>query len=523
MNNKYKKVIIIGAGPAGLTAAYELLRKGYKVKVFEESTVVGGISKTVTYKGNRMDMGGHRFFSKSLKVNEWWNTMMPMQGSPSKDDILLKRKVPLYKGGPDPEKTDNVMLTRNRVSRIFFDGKFYDYPISLKLDTFRNMGLKNTVKCGISYVVSACRKLPESNLENYYINSFGKKLYSMFFENYTENLWGRHPRDIDASWGAQRTKGLSVAGIIKNVFGKALHKKNRHINTSLVESFKYPKLGPGELWEITASKVEELGGIIKKESKVIRLHKRAKSIEGITYERDGKEFYEEGDIIISSMPLKDLVTGMNDIPREICRIAEGLPYRDYVTLGVLVKGIALRNTTKINTINGIVPDCWIYVHDKSVKMGRFQIYNNWSPYMVKDIENTVWIGLEYFCNEGDDFWNKTESEIAKQGIAEMIKIGLITDEAMVLDYHMEKVKKAYPAYFDTYSEIDKLINYLNTIENLYCVGRNGQHKYNNLDHSMMTSFETVKCIISGEKDKSSIWKVNTEKEYHETNAKSVID
>lgn len=515
LNNIRTKVIIIGAGPAGLTAAYELVKRGYSVKVFEESNIIGGISKTVNYKGNLMDMGGHRFFSKAPEVNEWWDMMMPMQGSPSKDDILLKRNIPLSQGGPDPEKTDVVMLTRRRVSRIYFDGKFYDYPISLKLDTFRNMGFKNTIKCGTSYIASVCHKLPESNLENFYINSFGKQLYSKFFENYTENLWGRHPREIDASWGAQRTKGLSVAGVLKNVLVKALHRKNRNINTSLIEQFKYPKLGPGELWKVTASKVEELGGIIEKESKVTRIHKRGQNIVGITYERAGKECYEEGDIIISSMPLKDLVTGMNDVPAEISKIAGGLPYRDYITLGVLVKEIALKNTTNISTINDIVPDCWVYVQDKSVKMGRFQIYNNWSPYMVKDIENTVWVGLEYFCNEGDAFWNQNESELAKQAVSEMIRIGLITDETMVLDYHMERVKKAYPAYFDTYSEIDTLIDYLNTIENLYCVGRNGQHKYNNLDHSMMTSFEAVKCITSGNKDKSTIWKVNTEKEYHE--------
>ena len=515
MNSNCKKVIIIGAGPAGLTAAYELVKLGYNVKVFEESNIVGGISKTVNYKGNRMDMGGHRFFSKAPEVNEWWEMMMPMQGLPSIDDIMLKRDIPLYDGGPDPEKTDVVMLTRHRVSRIYYDGKFYDYPISLKPDTFKNMGFKNTIKCGISYIAALFHKLPERNLENYYINSFGKQLYSMFFEYYTENLWGRHPREIDASWGAQRTKGLSIAGVIKNVFEKLFQKKNRNINTSLIEQFKYPKLGPGELWEVTASKVEELGGKIIKESKVTRIHKKEKSIVGITYERDGKECYVDGDIIISSMPLKDLVSGMNDVPEKISSIAGGLPYRDYITLGVLVKKISLKNTTNIRTINNIVPDCWVYVQDKSVKMGRFQIYNNWSPYMVKDVENTVWIGLEYFCNEGDEFWNQSESNLAKQGISEMIRIGLITDESVVLDYHMEKVKKAYPAYFDTYSEIDTLIDYLNTIENLYCVGRNGQHKYNNLDHSMMTSFEAVKCITSGNKDKSLIWKINTEKEYHE--------
>lgn len=215
------------------------------------------------------------------------------------------------------------------------------------------------------------------------------------------------------------------------------------------------------------------------------------------------------------MPLKDLVGGMNDVPETPARIAKGLPYRDYMTLGVLVKNLKLENKTQLKTVGNIVPDCWVYVQDRTVKMGRFQIYNNWSPYLVKDLENTVWVGLEYFCNEGDAFWNQSEEDFAKLGIEEMVRIGLISDEAQVLDTHAEKVKKAYPAYFDTYSEIDTLIEYLNTIDNLFCVGRNGQHRYNNLDHSMMTSFEAVKCILTGNNDKSALWNVNTEKEYHE--------
>ncbi len=512
-----KKVLIIGAGPAGLTAAYELLSKSkeYEVTVFEESNYFGGISKTVNYKGNRMDMGGHRFFSKSPEVNKWWEDMMPMQGALSKDDIMLGRTIPLTSGGPDPAKEDVVMLTRHRVSRIFFDGKFYDYPISLKPETFKNMGFFNTMKCGFSYLGSMFHKLPEDNLENFYINSFGRQLYSMFFEYYTENLWGRHPSEIDASWGAQRTKGLSIGGIIKDVFGKVFHVKNREVNTSLIEQFKYPKLGPGELWEVTAGKVEELGGTIIKNARVTKLHKENNKLTSLTYEQNGSEYEVSGDYIISSMPLKDLVGGMNDVPSEPARIASGLPYRDYMTLGVLVKKLNLENKTDIKTVGNIVPDCWVYVQDRSVKMGRFQIYNNWSPYMVKDLENTVWVGLEYFCNEGDSFWNMNEEEFSKLGTEEMVKIGLISSLDCVIDTHMEKVKKAYPAYFDTYEEIDKLIDYLDSIGNLYCVGRNGQHRYNNLDHSMMTSFEAVKCILNGNTDKKALWNVNTEKEYHE--------
>jgi len=515
-----KKVLIIGAGPAGLTAAYELLKhKGeYEVTVFEESDTVGGISKTVNYKGNRMDMGGHRFFSKVPEVNEWWENMLPAQGELSWDDKKLGRDIPLAKNGPDPEKSDRVMLFRHRVSRIFFDDKFYDYPVSLKPETFKNMGVANTLAVGFSYLKALIIKKPETNLENFYINRFGRKLYSMFFEYYTENLWGRHPSEIDASWGKQRVKGLSITAVIQDVFGKIFHRQNRKAETSLIEQFKYPKLGPGELWEVTADEIQKLGGTILKNAKVTGINKNSDNIiVSLTYESDGAQMTVNGDYFISSMPIKDLVADMNDVPSDEARIAAGLPYRDYMTLGVLVPKLKLKNQTELKTISNIVPDCWVYVQDRRVKLGRFQIYNNWSPYMVKDIENTVWIGLEYFVDEGDNFWNMTEEEFSALGIAEMIKIGLIDSADEVLDTHMEKVKKAYPAYFDTYDEMDKLVKYLSSVKNLYCVGRNGQHRYNNIDHSMCTSFEAVKNIITGREDKTNIWSVNTESEYHEEN------
>lgn len=516
-----KRALIIGAGPAGLTAAYELLvqSKEIEVIVLEESDCYGGISRTVQYKGNRMDMGGHRFFSKDERVNAWWHKMLPLQGTPSRDDILLERDIPLEEQGPNPEKEDSVMLLRHRVSRILFSSKFYDYPISLKWETFKNMGLCNTLSVGFSYLASVFHKLPEDNLENFYINRFGRKLYSMFFEYYTENLWGRHPREIDAAWGAQRVKGLSILAIIQDVFRKIFKKKNRQVETSLIEEFQYPKLGPGQLWDITASKVEELGGTIIKNAKVVGIHKNDNNvITSLCYEKDGERITMEGDYIISSMPVRDLMAGMNDVPEEPSRIAAGLPYRDYMTLGVLVNKLEIKNETKMKTVGNIVPDCWVYVQDRNVRLGRFQIYNNWSPYMVDDLEHTVWIGLEYFVNEGDRFWTMTEEEFSQFAVSEMIELGLIHERSAVLDTHMERVKKAYPAYFDTYNDIDTLIEYINTIPNLFCVGRNGQHRYNNIDHSMVTSFEAVKNILSGTTDKANIWNVNTEQEYHERKA-----
>ena len=515
-----KKVYVIGAGPAGLTAAYELLKqsKEYEVTVLEESDAMGGISKTVNYKGNRMDMGGHRFFSKVPEVNVWWDQMLPRQGAPTYDDIVLHREMTLNPGGPDPEKEDRVMLRRNRVSRIYFKRKFFDYPISLKPETFINMGLLTTLQVGFSYLASLIHKRKENSLEDFYINRFGRKLYSMFFENYTENLWGRHPSEIAPDWGAQRVKGLSITAILKDIFAKMIPgKKNREVETSLIEEFSYPKLGPGQLWDVTAAEIEKMGGIILRNCKATKLHKDANNhITSLTYETAGQEVTVEGDIFISSMPVKDLVAGMNDVPETEAAIAGGLPYRDYMTVGLLLPKLNLKNKTKLKTIGNIVPDCWVYVHDRTVQLGRFQIYNNWSPYMIKDLEHTVWIGLEYFCFEDDKYWTMSDEDFTKFAVDEIVGMGLIDSPEDVMDSHVERVKKAYPAYFDTYKDMDRLVAYLKSFDNLYCVGRNGQHRYNNIDHSMVTSFETVKNIVNGVASKDNVWNVNTEKAYHET-------
>jgi protoporphyrinogen oxidase len=516
-----KKVIIIGAGPAGITAGYELLKRKpdeYDVSIYEETDAIGGISKTVTYNGNRMDIGGHRFFSKDERVMKWWNEVMPRQGKPSFDDLELGREKKLAPGGPDPEKTDKVMLVRNRVSRIYYQHKFFDYPVSLKKQTLVNMGFSTTMKAGFSYLKSTVSKLEETSLENFYINRFGRKLYSMFFEGYTEKLWGRHPREISADWGSQRVKGLSISAVIKDMFSKIGPKKeNRKVETSLIEEFYYPKLGPGQLWETALDKFVKMGGKVFIKCQVTNINTDGNGkINSITINNNGSVTNVEGDIFISSMPVKDLISGMNGVPENIYNIAKGLPYRDFVTVGLLVDKLNLKNETDIKTLGNIVPDCWIYVQDVGVKLGRIQIFNNWSPYMVKDARNTVWIGLEYFCAEGDSFWNMSDKECIDMAVKELISMGVINSASDVKDSHREKIKKAYPAYFDTYAEIDKVIDYLNKFDNLYCVGRNGQHRYNNMDHSMATSFETVNNIINGVKSKDNIWSVNTDKEYHET-------
>lgn len=517
-----KKVVIIGAGPAGLTAAYELCKRApeaYEVLVLEESGEIGGISRTVRYKNNRMDIGGHRFFSKDQRVMDWWKNLMPIQGAPSYDDKKLHREKPLEKGGPDPEKEDRVMLVRQRVSRIYYKKKFFDYPVSMKPQTFINMGLAQTINAGCSYLLSCVHKRKEDSLENFYVNRFGKVLYGMFFEGYTEKLWGRHPREIDPSWGAQRVKGLSIFAIVKDMFSRlAPGRDRRNVETSLIEEFIYPKYGPGQLWELTAEEIEAMGGKIQKNSKVTGIRTGDGKVEALKVQSaDGSVEEVEGDLFLSSMPLKDLVEGMGDsVPEKIRVIAGGLPYRDFVTVGLLVERLNMKNLTKIRTLNDIVPDCWIYVQDTGVKLGRIQIFNNWSPYLVEDVDSKVWIGLEYFCNEGDAFWNLSDSKCIRLATEELVKMGVINRKEDVLDAHREKVKKAYPAYFDTYSEIDQVIAYLDQYENLYCVGRNGQHRYNNMDHSMATAFEAVDNILTGKTGKENVWNVNTEKEYHES-------
>lgn len=513
-----KKVVIIGAGPAGLTAANELLKAApeqYEVVILEESQEIGGISRTVRHNGNRMDIGGHRFFSKSEEITRRWQELMPLQGKPSFDDKLLGRQKPLSKNGPDPEAEDEVMLIRDRVSRIYYNKHFFDYPVTMSASTIRNMGLVTTAGAGFSYVKASVFKKKETSLENFYINRFGKKLYGMFFEGYTEKLWGRHPRDISADWGSQRVKGLSIRAVLKNMLTPK-SKKSKNVETSLIEQFWYPKYGPGQLWELAAEKACAKGAVLLKNHSVRQIVCKDGKITAVTCQTPEGEKTIEGDIFISSMPVKDLVSGMtgDEPPRAMKAVAQGLPYRDFVTVGLLVNRLNLKNETKIKTLGNIVPDCWIYVQDTGVKLGRIQIFNNWSPYMVKDPEKTVWIGLEYFCTEGDDFWNMSDGDCIRLATAELEKMGVIR-AGDVLDSHRERVKKAYPAYFDTYDRMDELAAFLDSFDNLYCIGRNGQHRYNNMDHSMLTAIRAVQAIC-GAADKASVWNVNTEKEYHET-------
>ncbi|MDR1006584.1 MAG: NAD(P)/FAD-dependent oxidoreductase [Bacteroidales bacterium] len=522
-----KEIVIIGAGPAGLTAGYELTKlDNCIVKVFEQDSQVGGISKTIKYKGNRMDIGGHRFFSKNDWVMQWWANIFHLQNRPSIDEILNNdihsTEAAINQPISDPQTMDRVMLIRKRISRIFYLKKFFSYPISLSIETFRNMGLWRTIKAGCGYVRSVLCKKKETSLENFYINRFGKPLYKMFFENYTEKVWGVHPSKLGADWGSQRVKGLSIIAILKDVITKPFKHNGsidqKNVETSLIETFIYPKYGPGQLWEAVADDISSRqNGVVSLNSNVKKINIANNRVISVVVEKDGQYQTIECDALLSTMPIKDLIEAIEgiEIPTEVKQIAQTLPYRDFITVGLLLDKLLITNKTKIKTVANIVPDTWIYIQESNVKLGRLQIFNNWSPYMVTDLENNVWIGLEYFCNEGDELWNMSDENFIKFAVDELASIGIINKEN-VKDAVRVKIKKAYPAYYGSYYKLPKVIEFLNTIENLYCIGRNGQHRYNNMDHSMLTALEAVNNITGKTSDKRAIWDVNTEKDYHET-------
>lgn len=487
-----KTAIIIGAGPAGLTAAYELVHKtDIKPIILEATDDIGGISKTVNYKGNRIDIGGHRFFSKSEKVMKWWQNILPVE---------------------DDAKEDKVMLIRNRLSRILFLRKFFSYPISLSFGTLKNLGFIRTVKIGLSYI--KVRFFPikkEKSLEDFIINRFGKELYNTFFKDYTEKVWGVPCSKIPSEWGKQRIKGLSVSKAIISALKSILPRNDsilqKKTETSLIQKFMYPKFGPGQLWEEVAKIIIEKGGEIHKGRKATEItHENGKilsvSVENV---KNGEKSSFSGDYFFSTMPVKDLVIGFNpSLNDEIKKVANGLMYRDFITVGLLID--RFKNKEKLK-------DNWIYIQERDVKVGRLQVFNNWSPYMVKDKEKN-WIGMEYFCNEGDYLWEKTDDEFVKFAIDEMVKINLLEKED-VIDSTILRMPKTYPAYFGTYDQFNTIKDAMNGFENLFLIGRNGMHKYNNQDHSMLTAITSVENILNGVTTKDNIWDINSEEQYHE--------
>ncbi len=488
MTNRDKTAVIIGAGPAGLAAAYAFLTETEDIRpiLIEKSETVGGISKTVFFDGNGIDIGGHRMFSKNQQIVNLWEYFLP-------DEI---------KNNINPDEEDIVMLRRKRFSEIFYLRKLFSYPISMSLKTFKNMGLKRTILAGFSYLKSVIFKRKEKNLEDFMINRFGKVLYSMFFESYTEKVWGRHPKNISKEWGEQRIKGLSLVKAVLN----ALHLTKKK-ETTLIEEFSYPKYGCGQLWNLMADRIIELGGEIHYRSEVVGICNDDNKIYSVKINNNGQEQEISADFFLSSMPVKDLVCGMTNKKENIAKIAANLPYRDYMLVGLYLNDLNLKENGKLTH------DCWIYIQEPDVKLGRMQIMNNWSPYLIKD-GNNVFISLEYFCDEGDKYWNMPDEDFIKMAIDETAKLGIIKKEDVISSIRL-KVQKAYPAYFDSYKDFDKIREYLDKFENLYCIGRNGQHRYNNMDHSMLTGIEAVK-VICGKSDKENLWNINAEQEYHES-------
>src|SRR3954468_22284320 len=530
--NKKKIAVIIGAGPAGLTAAYEFLqRSDIHPIVLEKSTYMGGISRTVEYKGNRIDIGGHRFFSKSDRVMDWWLQHMPLQSGITPGQTIAyqrsERKIP--EQAPS-SNGDAVMLIRERSSRIYFLRKFFSYPIQLNLETLRNLGFVRVIKIGFSYLrIALFPPRNVDNLEQFFISRFGRELYQTFFKSYTEKVWGVPCHQISAEWGAQRIKGLSITKTIahglKKLFSRSKDVRQEETETSLIEQFMYPKFGPGQLWEIAPKKDNIMGGEIHTELDVASIETENDSVIAVNArDRNGELHRIRGDYFFSTMPMKELVNALDaEVPSEIRDISDNLQYRDFITVGLLVKKLAVSDKSSMNghrngngNGNGLIRDNWIYIQEPDVVAGRLQIFNNWSPHLVHDPE-TVWIGDEYFCYESDSLWRMSDAEMSAFAAKELAKIVIIHD-GDVLDAPVIRMPKTYPAYFGAYERFDDLRAYIERFKNLFLVGRNGMHKYNNQDHSMLTAMTAVDNILSGRTDQSNIWAVNAEMEYHEEKA-----
>jgi protoporphyrinogen oxidase len=511
-----KIAVIAGAGPAGLTAALELLKSNTVTPlVFEADAQVGGISKTVNYRGNRMDLGGHRFFSKSDWVMRWWQEILPVAHCGIANDAQLhiayqNQSRPLTPATWASTDADAVMLVRQRLSRIFYRRRFFDYPLKLNASTLRNIGLLESLRIGMSYSRSRLmRGSPELNLEDFFVNRFGDRLYRTFFKDYTEKVWGVPCREISAEWGAQRIKGLSISKALAHALlgplRSATDTAQKRTETSLIERFLYPRLGPGQMWEEVASRVEARGGSIRLRHRVVGLERTGEQIRAVKVcdLTTGELATIPCDFFISTMPVKELAAMLEPQNTDVLRIARNLPYRDFMTVGLLLKKMR----------HGMPPDNWIYIQEPDVKIGRLQVFNNWSPALVAD-STTIWLGLEYFCKEGDELWSQSDARFVEFAAAELETIGLI-DRADVLDGTVVRVTKAYPAYFGEYAEFETVRRYLDGFSNLYPIGRNGMHRYNNQDHSMLAAKAAVEAILNGGEGKAAIWNINVDGDYHE--------
>jgi protoporphyrinogen oxidase len=474
--NQSPGVVVIGAGPAGLTAAYQLTKAQKQVVVLEADDVVGGISRSVERDGWRFDIGGHRFFTKVQPVEDLWHEILPA----------------------------GDFLTRPRMSRIYYGGKFYDYPIR-PLNALTNLGIVEAFRCVVSYLWVRLRPPREQkSLEDYIVANYGRRLYAHFFKTYNEKVWGVPASEISADWGAQRIKGMSLFNAVWEPLRAKLlgGRKNRAKQvTSLIEEFQYPKLGPGMMWERCHERVVAAGGDVRFEAKVVAIEREAAGAATVVYEHDGRRTSVRADHVISSMPFSELVRVLSPAaPPEVLAAARDLHYRDFLTVALVLPQDAS------------FPDNWIYIHDPDVKVGRVQNFASWSPYLVKD--GTSCLGLEYWVTEGDEMWNMSDEDLVHLASKEVEAIGLAEAAAVERGY-VVRMPKAYPVYDDGYREAVEVIRrWLEAeVPNVHAVGRNGMHKYNNQDHSMYTAMLTVENIVAGARH--DIWSVNVDEEYQE--------
>ena len=468
-----KKVVIIGAGPSGLTAAYELCKAEVASVVVEKDDVVGGISRTVDYKGYLFDIGGHRFFTKVKAVDEFWHEVL----------------------------TNGNFLRRGRLSRIYYNRKFFNYPLRATNALF-GLGVFNSFLIFLSYTKAQMSPVkPEISFEDWVTNRFGKRLYEIFFKTYTEKVWGIPCNEISAEWASQRIQGLSLFSAVKNALISAPSNDKNAVIKTLIDAFDYPEKGPGMMWEKVAEVVQENGSQLKMKASVEKIFWNESGITSVEIKNaDGKTEVIEGTDFISSMPIRELIRKMSPaVPQEVLDAANNLGYRDFLTVALVIDKADL------------FQDNWIYIHDSAVKVGRIQNFKNWSPKMVPDASKTC-LGLEYFCFKGDDLWEMADEDLIKLGTKELAELELV-NEADVIDGSVVRMPKAYPIYDSIYGEMLQIIrNFLDNLGNLYLVGRNGMHKYNNQDHSMLTAMLSVKNILGANYD---VWEVNVEQEYHE--------
>ncbi|HRK50947.1 MAG TPA: NAD(P)/FAD-dependent oxidoreductase [Pyrinomonadaceae bacterium] len=471
-NHNNKKIVIIGAGPAGLTAAYQLCKEGVESVVLEKDDVVGGISRTVNYKGYLFDIGGHRFFTKVKAVDEMWR------------EVLGKER----------------FLRRSRLSRIYYNKKFFHYPLKATNALF-GLGIWNCFLMVFSYLKAQTFPIkPERSFEDWICNRFGYRLYSTFFKTYTEKVWGMPCNEISADWAAQRIKGLSLFATIKNALLASQVKQKGDVIKTLIDAFDYPEKGPGMMWEIVAADIQERGSELKMNSSVEKIMWTPGRVRSVEIKNNENKESVEGTHFISSMPIQELVRKLDPPPTKIVLdAADKLGYRDFLTVSLIINKADL------------FQDNWIYIHDSEVKVGRIQNFKNWSPSMVPDPSKTC-LGLEYFCFEGDGLWTMPDDELIALGTKELGLLGLI-DTADVEDGAVVRMPKAYPVYDGVYVQaVNTIREFLAGLPNLYLVGRNGMHKYNNQDHSMLTAMLSVKNILGANYD---VWGVNEEHEYHE--------